>query len=160
MFSSDQPDGLMTRPMGQNMMRKDGAAHRSERRAVFPTVSPMTARDVWTECFRSHTRAVLDAAAPLWACDLVRDFAMPASAHPLRVMTGQLAMILSGHAKWPQAFVDYARWISPMGMSPRRIGKPDTLHSITLRPGTRAFLMFGSRNRDAAAFRGPAFRRR
>lgn len=26
-FSSDQPDGLMTQLMGQNMMRKDGADH-------------------------------------------------------------------------------------------------------------------------------------
>ena len=38
-FSSDQPDGLMTRLMGQNMMRKDGAPHQAERAAIFPTVS-------------------------------------------------------------------------------------------------------------------------
>ena len=30
-FSSDQPDGLMTQLMGQNLMRKDGAAHMAER---------------------------------------------------------------------------------------------------------------------------------
>ena len=39
-FSSDQPGGLMTVLMGQNMMRKDGAAHMAERKALFPTVSP------------------------------------------------------------------------------------------------------------------------
>ena len=39
-FSSDQPDGLMTQLMGQNMMRKDGADHQRERHAIFPTVSP------------------------------------------------------------------------------------------------------------------------
>ena len=44
-FSSVQPDGLMTRLMGQNMMRKDGDDHLSERRATFPTVSPKTVRD-------------------------------------------------------------------------------------------------------------------
>ena len=34
-FSSDQPDGLMTQLMGQNMMRKDGADHQRERHAIF-----------------------------------------------------------------------------------------------------------------------------
>ena len=33
-FSSDQPDGLMTQLMGQNMMRKDGADHQRERQAT------------------------------------------------------------------------------------------------------------------------------
>ena len=39
-FSSVQPNGLMTKLMGQNMMRKDGDAHINERKAIFPTVSP------------------------------------------------------------------------------------------------------------------------
>src|SRR6185312_13191811 len=39
-FSSDQPEGLMTRLMGHNMMRKDGAAHMAERSVFFPAVSP------------------------------------------------------------------------------------------------------------------------
>ena len=39
-LSSDQPGGLMTVLMGQNMMRKDGEAHMQERRALFPTFSP------------------------------------------------------------------------------------------------------------------------
>ena len=42
-FSSDQPEGLMTQLMGQNMMRKDGDAHQRERRAIFPTLSPTPA---------------------------------------------------------------------------------------------------------------------
>lgn len=39
-FSSAQPGGLMTAPMGENMMRKDGGAHLSERKQMFPAVSP------------------------------------------------------------------------------------------------------------------------
>ena len=39
-FSSDQPDGLMTKLMGENMMRKDGEAHLKERKAIFPSISP------------------------------------------------------------------------------------------------------------------------
>ncbi len=37
-FSSEQPGGLMTRLMGHNMMRKDGAAHMAERSVFFPAV--------------------------------------------------------------------------------------------------------------------------
>ena len=55
-FSSDQPDGLMTQLMGQNMMRKDGADHQRERHAIFPTVSPKTVRDVWKDEFVRQTR--------------------------------------------------------------------------------------------------------
>ena len=38
-FSSHQPQGLMNRLMGHNMMRKDGEAHQAERKAIFPTIS-------------------------------------------------------------------------------------------------------------------------
>ena len=39
-FSSHQPGGLMTLLMGENMMRKDGASHLAERRALFPALTP------------------------------------------------------------------------------------------------------------------------
>ena len=39
-FSSVQPQGLMTILMGQNMMRKDGKDHSDERKAIFKTISP------------------------------------------------------------------------------------------------------------------------
>ena len=39
-FSSLQPNGLMTRLMGANMMRKDGKEHQHERRIISPSVSP------------------------------------------------------------------------------------------------------------------------
>jgi len=46
-FSSEQPEGLMTKLMGENLMRKDGEAHMLERRALFPALSPRTMRDIW-----------------------------------------------------------------------------------------------------------------
>ena len=46
-FSSVQPKGLMTILMGQNMMRKDGKDHLSERKTIFKTISPITSRDHW-----------------------------------------------------------------------------------------------------------------
>ena len=258
-FSSDQPEGLMTVLMGQNMMRKDGADHAAERKAVFPTVSPKTVRDVWTAQFRARTDEVLDRIAPMGACDLVKDFALPVSGEALKAITGltnmsyaemdrvsqgmidgcanyagdpeveaqchdctasidahidarmpelrktpdhsllsvqmqaglseaqiranvklaisggqneprdaiagtawallthpdQLAMVQGGQASWMQAFEEYARWISPIGMSPRRVAKCDTVNGVTLEPEDRVFLMFGSGNRDEAVFARP-----
>ena len=43
-FSSHQPQGLMNRLMGHNMMRKDGDAHMNERKAIFPAISPKTVK--------------------------------------------------------------------------------------------------------------------
>ena len=39
-FSSVQPQGLMTILMGQNMMQKDGKDHFEERKTIFKTISP------------------------------------------------------------------------------------------------------------------------
>jgi cytochrome P450 len=258
-FSSDQPQGLMTVLMGQNMMRKDGADHAAERRAVFPTVSPKTVRDVWTAQFRARTAEVLDRIAPLGECDLVKDFALPVSGEALKAITGltnmsyqemdrvsqgmidgcanyagdpqieanchdctasidrhidarmpelraapdhsllsvqmqaglsdaqiranvklaisggqneprdaiagavwallthpdQLALVHSGQATWMQAFEEYARWISPIGMSPRRVARRDTVKGVMFEPEDRVFFMFGSGNRDESVFERP-----
>jgi cytochrome P450 len=75
-FSSEQPGGLMTTLMGENMMRKDGAAHMAERKMIFPSVSPRTVRDVWKRQFESATCDILDYLTRD-NVDLVRDFAMP-----------------------------------------------------------------------------------
>ena len=36
----------------------------------------------------------------------------------------QLALVEGGSAKWLDVFEEYARWIAPIGMSPRRVAKP------------------------------------
>ena len=46
-FSSEQPGGLMTVLMGENMMRKDGVAHVTERRQSLPSLSPRTVKNIW-----------------------------------------------------------------------------------------------------------------
>jgi cytochrome P450 len=254
-FSSYQPEGLMSRLMGENMMRKDGDAHQAERRASFPAFSPRTVRDRWVPQFRAATGAILDRLAAREGCDLVRDFAMPVSGEALRVITGltnlsadeidqtsqamidgianysgdaevearckaatakldaaidamttpdalsliavqraagisdystkanvklaisggqneprdaiagatwallthpaQLAQVLSGTATWRQVFEEYARWISPIGMSPRRVARPDQVDGLDFEPEARVFFMFGSGNRDEAVFERP-----
>ncbi|MGH1576600.1 cytochrome P450 [Planktotalea sp.] len=258
-FSSEQPGGLMSQLMGENMMRKDGDAHMIERKMIFPTVSPRTVRDVWKEQFVSATRGILDRLAAKGSGDLVRDYAMPVSAEALKSMTGltnmrydemdrvsqgmidgcanyagdaaieanchdctasvdrhidaqipvlsaapdqsllsvsmnagmpeqqiraniklaisggqneprdaiagaisallehseQLQLVLKGKASWLAVFEEYARWMSPIGMSPRRIAREDTIDGVTFYPEDRAFLMFGSANRDEAVFDAP-----
>jgi cytochrome P450 len=67
----------------------------------------------------------------------------------------QLALLRSGEIAWLQAFEEYARWISPIGMSPRRIAKPWTIRDVAFEPEERVFLMFGSANRDEKHFENP-----
>lgn len=64
----------------------------------------------------------------------------------------QLALISDGRVPWLQAFEEYARWISPIGMSPRRVAKPWTIRDVAFEPEERVFLMFGSANRDERHF--------
>ena len=258
-FSSYQPDGLMTILMGENMMRKDGDAHRAERKVVFPSMSPKTTLAVWKSQFERQTDRILEELEPRKSCDLVKDFAMPVSAEALKAITGltnmhfaeldrvsqgmidgcanytgdkgieanchdctayidrhideiwpslaakpdmsmlsvqieaglsetqiraniklaisggqneprdaitgaawallihpmQLSQVLKGEVSWLQAFEEYARWISPIGMSPRRIAQPFEIGDVKLEPEDRVFLMFGSGNRDEEIFENP-----
>jgi cytochrome P450 len=255
-FSSHQPAGLMNRLMGHNMMRKDGDAHLSERKVIFPAVSPKTVKSHWTAQFQAHADRIIAALEPADACDFVRDFALPFSAECLKSITGltnmrfedmnawsqgmidgianyigdpavearchaatsgidaaiddmlpvlsrkpdqsllgvmlasgmpmdsvraniklsisggqneprdaiagtawallthpdQLRLVMDGKIAWMQAFEEYARWISPIGMSPRRIAKPWKIRDVGFEPEERVFLMFGSANRDEKHF--------
>jgi hypothetical protein len=258
-FSSDQPGGLMTVLMGENMMRKDGEPHMQERKQCFPALSPRTVRDVWKAQFERDTKAVVDNLALQPECDLVTDFAMPVSAHALRHITGltcltpeqmdaasqgmidgvgnyvgdpeierrchaatamiddaidkmlpelqaepdssllgvlsqtdqemdsvraniklaisggqneprdaiagcvwallthkdQLNQIINGKNSWLDAFEEYARWISPIGMSPRRIAQDFQWNGVDLKAEGRMFFMFGAANRDETVFDDP-----
>jgi hypothetical protein len=258
-FSSHQPDGLMTLLMGENMMRKDGAAHARERKILFPSLSPRTARDHWAPQFREKTEDILTRLAARGRCDLVRDYALPVSAEALKLVTGltnmaageldrvsqgmidgcsnytadaaieanchdctasidahitemmpalrktpnrsalsvqiqagldepatranikliisggqneprdaiagaawalithpeQHARIHNGTASYANAFEEYVRWISPIGMSPRRVARPDTACGVEFEPDDRVFFMFSSAGRDEAHFDRP-----
>jgi len=254
-FSSHQPEGLMNRLMGHNMMRKDGEAHQVERRAFFPAVSPKTVRAHWVAQFQAHAERIIDAIEP-GRIDFMRDFALPFSGECLKSITGltnigfaemdawsqgmiegianyggdpaiearchaatsgidaaiddmlpvmqkhadmsllgvllnsgmpmesvranvklaisggqneprkaiagtvwallthpeQLDLVRKGEVSWLQAFEEYARWISPIGMSPRRIAKPWSIRDVAFETNERVFLMFGSANRDEKYF--------
>ncbi len=255
-FSSLQPDGLMTQLMGENLMRKDGEAHLNERKILFPAVSPRTVQEHWKPIFESAARSILNNLIPNGKCDLVTDYAMPVSAEALKAITGltemtpaemdgasqamidgcanyagdpevtarcnagtalidehidrmyahpsprsalavqieaglpidsiranikliisggqneprdaiagtiwallthanQLQLINNGQASFADAFAEYARWMSPIGMSPRRVARTDTVNDVTFEPEDRVFFMFGSACRDDAHFEHP-----
>ncbi|MBO0741737.1 MAG: cytochrome P450 [Hyphomicrobiaceae bacterium] len=255
-FSSHQPQGLMNRLMGHNMMRKDGAEHMAERKVFLKAVSQQAVKEVWTERFRTHALRILEELAPLGAADLMQAYALPLSGACLKELTGltnvghadidawsqamidgianyvgdprvearcnlatagidaaiddrlasvkrspdrsllsvmleggmplenvrhnikltisggqneprkgiagaiwallthphDLAEVRAGRLAWTQVFDEYVRWIAPIGMSPRRIAQAVAIHGATLAPESRAFLMFGSANRDEAHF--------
>ena len=67
----------------------------------------------------------------------------------------QLALVRDGKVSWLQVFEEYARWIAPIGMSPRRVAKPWTYNGVDFEPEDRVFFMFGSANRDEAHFAEP-----
>lgn len=258
-FSSDQPEGLMTQLMGQNMMRKDGAAHMAERKVVFPTVSPKTVKSIWKAKFEETTQSILDDIRPDGQADMARDIARRISGEALKIVTGltnvtwqemdrvsqgmidgcanyagdpeieanchdctaaidryidqmipvlrakpdtsllsvhlqsdlpeeqlranvklaisggqnevrdvisgviwallthpdQMQLVLSGQQSWMDAFEEYSRWMSPIGMSPRRVAKRYELHDVIFEPEDRVFLMYGSGNRDEDVFDRP-----
>ena len=257
-FSSVQPDGLMTKLMGQNMMRKDGEDHKAERRTIFPTVSPKTTQKVWKQKFVDYTKSILESLSDQDLIDVVNEFAKPVSAQALKSVTGltnmtwqemdrvsqgmidgcanyirdssvekncydctrsidnhiqermeqglgsdpsllsvfasvnekfetisaniklaisggqneprdaiagtiatllknpqQLKKILDGEFNWLKAFEEYARWMSPIGMSPRRIAKDFSYKDFEFSENDRVFLMFGSANRDEDIFEKP-----
>ncbi len=71
-------------------------------------------------------------------------------AHP-----DQFALVRADEATWLQAFEEYARWISPIGMSPRRVAKAHSHGGVDFEPQERVFFMFGSANRDEEVFDNP-----
>ena len=64
----------------------------------------------------------------------------------------EFARVQRGEVTWLQVFEEFARWLSPIGMSPRRVVKPWSENGVALEPDDRVFLMFGSANRDEAHF--------
>jgi cytochrome P450 len=67
----------------------------------------------------------------------------------------QLALVRQEKAKWIDVFEEYARWIAPIGMSPRRVAKRWSYGGVDFAPEDRVFFMFGSANRDESCFEKP-----
>ena len=67
----------------------------------------------------------------------------------------QRAQAIAGGIPWLKVFEEYARWISPIGMSPRRCAQPFQRSGVDFAPEQRVFLLFGAANRDPEVFDAP-----
>ena len=81
--------------------------------------------------------------------------AIAGAAWALLTHPDQLAMVRAGEVSWSQVFEEYCRWISPIGMSPRRIADEHEFGGVLFETDERVFLMFGSANRDETHFADP-----
>jgi cytochrome P450 len=105
-FSSEQPEGLMTVLLGQNLMRRDGEAYKVERKALFPCISPKTARDHWTAIFRAEAEAILAELVPKGSADLFMEYGTRLSAQCLIKITGLETATWQEMDVWSQAMID------------------------------------------------------
>ncbi|MGI9508382.1 MAG: cytochrome P450, partial [Geminicoccaceae bacterium] len=105
-FSSHQPNGLMNRLMGLNLMRKDGEAHRAERRVIYPALSPKAVGTCWQASFEGFAERLLDQLSPKRQADLVADYALPLSAEALKAITGLTNIRYQDMDAWSQAMID------------------------------------------------------
>ena len=105
-FSSIQPQGLMTVLMGQNMMRKDGEAHSRERKTIFKTISPKTSRDYWRAKFDTIADTIIDKILRLKSGDLLKLYAKELSAECLKLVTGLTNMTAVEMDRVSQGMID------------------------------------------------------
>ena len=105
-FSSVQPRGLMTILMGQNMMRKDGKDHLSERKTIFKTISPKTSRDHWKNKFETIADDIIDKIKELKSGDLLTLYARELSAECLKLVTGLTNMTADEMDRVSQGMID------------------------------------------------------
>jgi len=66
-----------------------------------------------------------------------------------------LALVRSGTVSWDRVFEEYVRWMSPIGMSPRRIARDQEIDGYEIKEGGRAFFFFSAANRDPHHFTNP-----
>lgn len=255
-FSSVNPDSQVVRLFGPNLMRKDGADHQRERKAIEPSLRPGTASRCWAPRMEAITDEVISGFAADGRADLFGALAAPVAGRALAAITGftdvgwqqiaawsqgmmdgagnyagdpeitararavgheieaavdralprlaaapdesllsamqqagltrteihgnikvaigggfneprdailslllgllsnpdQRDLVLADPALWPQAFEEAIRWISPIGMYPRRLTRDAELGGLRLAAGTQIGLSVASANRDERRF--------
>jgi cytochrome P450 len=67
----------------------------------------------------------------------------------------QLARVKADANLWPVAFEESVRWISPIGMYPRRLTRDVVFSGVQLRTGDQVGLCVGAANRDPGRFEDP-----
>ncbi|MEF0941871.1 cytochrome P450 [Rhizobium sp. BR 362] len=67
----------------------------------------------------------------------------------------QLERVKADPNLWPTAFEESLRWISPIGMYPRRVTRDVVFSGVQLREGDQVGLCVGAANRDPSRFSDP-----
>lgn len=67
----------------------------------------------------------------------------------------QLAQVKADRRLFAQAFEEAVRWISPIGMYPRRVTQDTVLGDTELKEGTQIGVCIGAANRDPSHFENP-----
>ncbi|WP_200301570.1 cytochrome P450 [Streptomyces adelaidensis] len=103
--SSESPS-LMTRSIGEALLRQDGDAHRRLRRAAEPPLRPRVVKEHWLPVFRRNTRDLLSGLAARGSGDLFADFAGPLAARNLAALLGLRGVGDDDMLRWSQAIID------------------------------------------------------
>jgi hypothetical protein len=67
----------------------------------------------------------------------------------------QLERVKADPNLWPVAFEESVRWISPIGMYPRRVARDIVFSGVQMREGDQIGLCVGAANRDPSRFEDP-----
>ena len=105
-FSSIQPDGLMQKLMGQNLMRKDGDAHLNERKAIFPHSFSKNNQYHMERGVSKNCRTYFKKIKSQRKGDIISDYAMPLSAEALKLVTGLINMDFNEMNRVSQGMID------------------------------------------------------
>jgi hypothetical protein len=105
-FRSAEIPSLLTRSMGNALLRKDGEAHRRERAAVEAPLRPRTVRDHWMPAFEKNTNDLINGFLDRGEADLFTEFAGPLAARNLALFLGLRGVTDGDLLEWSQAFID------------------------------------------------------
>ncbi|MGW0845501.1 cytochrome P450 [Streptomyces sp. NPDC002787] len=105
-FLSAENPSLMTRSIGETLLRQDGAAHQRLRRAAEPPLRPRVVKEHWLPVFRRNTEDLLVGLAGRGSGDLVAEFAGPLAARNLAALLGLRGVGEDEMQRWSQAIID------------------------------------------------------
>lgn len=104
-LSSENPS-LMTRSIGETLLRQDGAAHQRLRRAAERPLRPRVVKEHWLPAFRRNAEDILAGVSDRGECDLVVDVAGPLAARNLAALLGLRGVGDLEMQEWSQAIID------------------------------------------------------
>jgi cytochrome P450 len=81
--------------------------------------------------------------------------ALLTATYALLTHPGQRRDVEADPALWKRVFEEAVRWVSPIGMYPRRVTRPVELGGVQLQPGDRLGVVISSANRDESVHPRP-----